>query len=672
MKHASVHRYLPSILLIALIVAAVLAYLPGLTGEFLFDDFVNLNALGAYGKVDNWQAFWRYITSGTADPTGRPLALLTFLIDANDWPADPYPFKRTSLILHLLNGVMLYTLLRQLGTIALADRRHATYAALLGTACWLLHPLFVSTTLYVVQREAMLPATFTLLGLIAYVVGRERLSAGRSLAGAAWMIAGIGAGTTLAILSKANGILLPLLALCIEAVLLGPRLPAGNARLLQLLRWALLYLPSLLLVAYLVLSIPVAIAHAARARPWSLGERVLTEGRILFQYVALLLVPRPFSTGLFNDNIVVSTSLLTPWTTLPAVVGAIALPIAAWIWRRRAPLVALAILFFAAGHLLESTVIALELYFEHRNYLPALLLFWPIAVALTGPGRWPAARRITAVALPLLLALMTHAHAKLWGNGLELSLVWAALSPDSPRAQSNAAQYEMAEGATDAAAERLKQALTQHPGELQLALNLLGAHCRLGDLRPEHVASIRQTLTEARYGLQLTFTWLDRMVEPVARGECQGLDLPTLESFVLIARANPRLNNAPGRAQELEHILGRIALLRGDARGALSHFDLGLAAEPRTGVALKQAALLGGTGHPRQGLAHLDRYVQLRDQIARPESGMRRLHSWVIARQGYEENEYTRLRATLEADAALEPQPAKTDDTTAPSESTPP
>ena len=60
------------------LIAAWLAYAPGLSGAFLFDDFANLPSLGNYGPVDNHAAFWRYITSGFADPTGRPLSLLSF------------------------------------------------------------------------------------------------------------------------------------------------------------------------------------------------------------------------------------------------------------------------------------------------------------------------------------------------------------------------------------------------------------------------------------------------------------------------------------------------------------------------------------------------------------------------------------------------------------------
>ena len=99
----------------ALLALALWAYRPGLSGDFLFDDFGTLPALGAGGSIDNADALGRYLTSGGGDPTGRPLALASFLVDANDWPADPYPFKHTNMLLHLLNGMLLCWLLLRLG-----------------------------------------------------------------------------------------------------------------------------------------------------------------------------------------------------------------------------------------------------------------------------------------------------------------------------------------------------------------------------------------------------------------------------------------------------------------------------------------------------------------------------------------------------------------------------
>src|SRR5574337_118723 len=191
---------LPALTYISILMLALATYWPGLHGSFLFDDFGNLPVLGATGPIDTWPTFWRYLTSGTADPTGRPLTLLTFL----------------------LNGALLAVLLRRLGRQAFkgADKRRVDLAAVIGAGFWLLHPLFVSTTLYIVQREAMLPATFTLLGLLAWLHGRAALARGRTWRGLTWIAVGLGGCTVLGVLSKANGILLPALALLVEYVLL--------------------------------------------------------------------------------------------------------------------------------------------------------------------------------------------------------------------------------------------------------------------------------------------------------------------------------------------------------------------------------------------------------------------------------------------------------------------
>ena len=82
-------------------------YLAGLGGDFLFDDYPNLELLGTYGTIDSWDKFYNFLHSGFAGPTGRPIALASFLLDANTWPTTSYPFKYTNLMLHLLNGALL-------------------------------------------------------------------------------------------------------------------------------------------------------------------------------------------------------------------------------------------------------------------------------------------------------------------------------------------------------------------------------------------------------------------------------------------------------------------------------------------------------------------------------------------------------------------------------------
>jgi tetratricopeptide (TPR) repeat protein len=637
----------------AVLLTAWLAYLPGLSGQFLFDDFPNLAEIGATGPVDDWPTFFRYITSGTADPLGRPLALLSFLVDARDWPASPGPFLRTNVLLHLLNGALLFGLLRSLGRCMDGDGPRTDGAALLAAGLWLLHPLFVSTTLYVVQRQAMLPATFVLLGLLAYVRGRALLDRAPRT-GAAWMAAGILGGTGLALLCKANGLLLPLLAWAIDATVLRASLrpPPGDAagqRRLRLLRRLLLVLPSLLLFTYLASFL--GRLDAAIDRPWTIGQRLLTEPRVLLDYLHLLVVPRVLSTGLYNDDYPVSAGLLAPAATLPSLLAIAALVALGFRLRRRLPAVAAALLFFFAGHLLESTVVPLELYFEHRNYLPAMLLFWPLARWLSAWNAAPRARMAAGCALLALLAAITWQRASLWGQPEQLARLWALQNPGSARAQATAATYDLRGRRPDLAMARLRELWDRQPHDLQLALNYANAACARQGLRQEEVRAIGEALRRADSGDQLVHRWLGRALDVAGAGRCPGLDVGTVADWVDQAWRNPRLSAYPGRRQDLHSLRGRLALERGEPERALAQFDRALDEWVTPGAAARQAALLAEQGHYELALRHLDHYAQRDQETVRPTGwGMAAVHQWVLDRQGYWPRELAILREKLRAE----------------------
>lgn len=642
----------------ALLLLAWLAYRPGLAGGFVFDDFVNLDALGASGRVDDWAAFWRYLTSGSADPTGRPLALLSFLLDARDWPAPAWPFLRTNVLLHLLNGALLFALLRQLGrrleeaksrSPAALGTTSVDAAALLGAGLWLLHPLFVSTTLYIVQREAMLAATFTLLGLLAWGHGRALL-ARSPRAGAIWMIAGIGLGTLLAVACKANGALLPLLAWVLDATVYrrGDETPLASR-----LRW-LLVLPALLLFGHVLSKLPEW-STPLGSRPWTIGERVLTEPRVLLDYLRLLLVPRVLSNGVYNDGYAWSTGLLHPASTLPALLAVIALVGAGFGLRKRAPALAAALLFFFAGHLLESTTLPLELYFEHRNYLPALLLGWPLARWIV---RWRAPialRSAIAAVLLALLAAITWQRAALWADQPRMAALWAATNPGSSRAIATQALFAMHANRPDLAMAVLAEPWKRRPRDLQLALNYASAACMADGPTPADIARVTDALQGAGEGDQLVYRWLGDALDLANAGGCPGVDVGTVERWTRAALANPRLASMPGRRQDLHSVLGRIALVRGDADAALREFRNALDAWPTPDAAAQQSALLASSGHPAQGLALLDHYESIAPLRKRARGwNMPRLHQWVLERQGYWPNEFAELRRKMREDLAAQ------------------
>jgi protein O-mannosyl-transferase len=632
------------------------AYFPGLHGPFLFDDYANLPALGAYGPVDNPTTFWRYLTSGGADPTGRPLSLLSFLIDARDWPADPFPFKRTSLILHLLNAVLLCALLKRWGRMLGYDKDVAFIAALFAAAAWSLHPLFVSTTLYAVQREAMLPATFTLLGLLGLTCGYARAAAGDAK-GAMLAAVSIVLATLLATACKANGALLPLLAWLVWGLILR-RQPMAETAASRAFAWPLrtaITLPSLLVIAYLIAAGWSAFVEGYPVnRPWSPTQRLLTEARVLCEYLGLLWLPRPYTAGLFNDAVVVSKSLWEPITTLLSVLFLAALLTTSFVLRKRQPALAFAISFYFAGHLLESTVIGLELYYEHRNYLPALPMFWPLGLWLAGIRRSATTPKILLkcagvmlMALPAFLALQTHMRARLWGNAEQQAMVWAAKNPLSPRAQTYAALVELETGRVSAAITRLDRALKRNPDEPQLALTLVDARCIAGTPPGPSMDAAYIALSSANRLGKESYDWFSKRLPGSSMSACPGWRRSDLERLLRAADANPRTRAIPGRRQDSLDIKARLALSDSRPLQALRLFGAALDADPTLEAGFSQTAYLAQAGQPCLALQHLARTERL--ALHRPplSPNMRALHRRLLWNQGYWQSEAAILRSTL-------------------------
>lgn len=632
-----------SLALVAILVLCWVVYAPGLNGGFLFDDFANLDALGNDGPIHDWNSFLRYITSGVADPTGRPLTLLSFLMDAQNWPADPQPFKRTSLLLHLLNGALLFRACRSLlDQSTIARGFDIRLASALCAALWLVHPLFVSTVLYVVQREAILPATFTLCALLAWCHGRKVLSEGRGSRGMAWLIFGAWVCTVLATLCKANGILIPILIGTAECTLL--RKEHADKRFIAVRR-VLVGAPIVALIATVLLLLPGFERSAVENRPWTLTQRLISEPRFLLDYLHLLWVPRATSFGIFNDQVRASTSLVEPWTTLPSLVLIVGAAIAGWLMRKRYPILAFALLFFLAGQLLESTVLPLELAFEHRNYLPALFIFLPLGCWLARDTR-RSLRLFFAASLIAVLSLLTYERATVWGDRYQQALIWAQINPDSARAQALAASIELERGQGEQAVSRLRRAIEKAPSDVQLTLNLAQTECQLGAVSDATWSSVLRSLAQTTNNARTTYEWFVTAVRDVQSNLCQGVTLPRLHEALAAARSNPKFGHQRGRQQDYWHVDGIIALAENDGKHALEAFDRAIAETPNRGIGLLQTGLLATAGFKKLALEHLE-FTARQPAMGDVGVGMPRIHAWVLDRQHFWDTETDALRKTL-------------------------
>jgi hypothetical protein len=432
----------PAHWLLVVLALTALVYVPGLSGPFVFDDTPNLRPLQDWlSGITGWQEVLFGNRSGLF---GRPLSMLSFILDARMFGMAPFSFKLTNLVIHLACGGLIYTLLHKL---LLRDPhlgQRAALAALAISAIWLLHPLQVSTVLYIVQRMAQLSTLFTLLALLAYVHGRETLEQGRLRTGLAWLFLAVPAATTLGMLCKENGALAPLLCAVLELGYFRSSAQAPRPRAIKVFFWLGLILPMLAVSLWYAWP-PSRLLASYSVRTFTLDERLLSEPRALFDYIGALLLPRGPTLGVYTDDFPVSESLLQPVTTLLALIGLLALIAAAIAARRRAPAVFTGIAFYLAGHVMESSVFPLELYFEHRNYLPSIGIF----LALAGVLKWlldqlpppapnaPRSRLLGfgVLALCAVLAIATAARAWVWQSWSTMVRQSVLLHPDSTRAQ---------------------------------------------------------------------------------------------------------------------------------------------------------------------------------------------------------------------------------------------
>jgi len=349
------------------LILTILVYVPGLPGPLLLDDLPQLESLIAQSAHDPDLLFRNYIISSSG-PLGRPVAMATFIGNAITHGPDIWWWKFTNVMLHLASGLLVCGLTAML--LQVSSKRFAADPWIVGiiiAGFWLLHPLQVSTVLYTVQRMTELSTLFVLAGLVCYV--RGRLVQEQS-PGIGWLYIGLGFGLfyPLAVLSKESGLLFPVYCSLIELFVCQFRGGALLRRRLKIFHGVLLagYLSA---AAYVLVNFSSVVLESYAIRDFSLLERVLTQFRVLVVYLSQLLLPVQGKMGFFHDDISVSTGLFSPVTTLFSGLVVVALISSAVLLRKKLPLYAFGVLFFFASHALESSVLGLELMYEHRNYI---------------------------------------------------------------------------------------------------------------------------------------------------------------------------------------------------------------------------------------------------------------------------------------------------------------
>ncbi|MGN6094521.1 MAG: hypothetical protein ACTHOL_19395 [Luteibacter jiangsuensis] len=426
-------------LALALILLATAAvYWPGLYGTFFFDDHPNIvDNKGVQPASFSITSLTAAALSSPSSEFKRPLASLSFAMNYLATGLSPFWFKLTNLLIHLANGVLVYLLTTRVWRLGWpAARKESTrLAGLLITAAWLLLPINLTAVLYIVQRMESLANLFVLLGLLGYLYARSEMLQGRKRLGLA--CASLLGGTAIGLLAKETAVMLPLYAAMLEYLVI--RRGRRDKRI-DLLFLLILVVP--LVAGSLWLWPRIFGADNWEHRDFTLSTRLLSESRVVVDYILWTVFPTPRALSFYHDDFVISQGLFAPATTALSILALLFLVASGVMLRKRNPTYALGVALFVGSNLLTGTVLPLELVYEHRNYFASIGLVMALA-SIAGIGTAPAndteARgRLGAILFVVFIAyfgVQTCLTAMSWGDPLKMAAEIAWRAPKSPRAQ---------------------------------------------------------------------------------------------------------------------------------------------------------------------------------------------------------------------------------------------
>ena len=574
----------------AVLLLCLLPFLAGVHGPFFLDDEANLlRARAPTGQVaDVLDAAVR----NSSGPLRRPVSNLSFLANYHWIGATPFHYKIVNLTVHLLNGMLVWALAWALLRLLAPSlgRRAAAGIALSTAAAWMIHPLHVSTVLYAVQRMAQLSALLLFAALLLAVDTLQRLRPPSRLGttGALSRLAATYALVLLAVLSKENGALFPLylgaIALC------APEARRSEWTHSPPARWFLglgVIVPLVTGAAALAWMLP-GIATRYAMRDFTLAERLLTEPVVLGHYLLTILVPDIRRMGLYLDDFALRTaSDPVAWVGIAAVMALLTLALA---FRNRAPMACMAVLWFSAGHAMESTVLPLEIAFEHRNY--AAMVGPILAVAYYGHRlflRLPARQIALLACLPILvMAGLTARRAHQWSS-IELFVTHeVANHPRSPRALTHAAAGEIARGDIASAVQHIRAAQERTPDSFWTRSYDLHLACEGVSLEIDWTQLLDQAKARPHeMGIEEA---LRLVVSRVIAGTCPAIPARRVDRFIEELLVSGALVARPDVMERLNILRYHVAIDEKDSARAKRSLEAAMAANPVGLEALTLAA----------------------------------------------------------------------------------
>jgi tetratricopeptide (TPR) repeat protein len=451
-----------------LAVITFILYANTLNSPFVLDDYHNIIANKPI-RITELSIATLTNTVKNSLIENRPVANLSLAINYYFHQYNVTGYHLFNIFIHILNGFLLFLFVQY--TLQLAPgssfKEEINLLAFATALLWLVHPLQTQSVTYIIQRMNSLATMFYLLSFIFYI--RARISTPKTVRVA--LIFGSLAAGILAIGSKENAVMLPVFIVLYERYFFQDL--RFNLKKYHYLIIALLILFLTGAVFFYLGPNPFKIVANYSGRDFTLQERLLTQLRVVVFYISLVFLPLPSRLTLEHD-FALSHSFIDPVTTLFSLLTIIGIIIAAIFLAKRERILSFCLLWFLGNLFIESSFIPLEIIFEHRTYLPSMMLILFIVIATQRLFTSNILKAALLTIVIIMLSIWTYDRNRVWENEITLWTDIAEKAPNKSRAQMNLGIILSKKGRMDEAIVYLNRAIQLDP-DYDLA------HYSLGD-----------------------------------------------------------------------------------------------------------------------------------------------------------------------------------------------
>lgn len=585
---------------LALLIVCCLSYGNALDAGFVYDDLVNITQRHTLRwdriSLANW---WAAVVDS---PSKRPVALATFGLQYWSGWSSASEFHAVNIAIHFLNSLLVWRfavwLMQRASGPSAVDHSVREVAGLIVALVFVAHPIQTQSVTYVVQRMNSLAAGAQLACLLFYMAARRSNDVARrvallALATGVWIL-GLGA--------KESAAIVPVTIWLYEWYF-ERDLDFDFARR-SVAVFLFVGVPTLVAAVVVLAMSGYDPMQTYPVKDFTPLERLISQPRVLVFYASQLVWPLPSRLSLLH-SFEVSRTLLSPWTTLPAIALVVLALGACVAGARRYRLASFCGLWFFVQLAIESTVVPLALAMEHRLYLALIgpLIALADFVARRSAGKRSAQRAAVALAVLLvgLLSLATHVRNRAWASPEALWSDVLEKYPDDYVARMNLGFHLSGSGRGEEALVQYEQARALRPDDSRvhtnIGTNLLG------------VGRVEEAIESLRRALELD---PDNPLAPSALGRALALAGQNQEAIEVLLEATQRLGDAGSWLR-----LGQIQMVVGELSAARRSIEIASEVAPRWAAPQEALGILALKSSERdRGLGHFERALQLEPSAA--------------------------------------------------------